>query len=241
MKNLSLIFTLCMAALAQIAVAADPEQASGDSADKKVFYLATRGIKDARAWFVSETVLESFMGENLYVTGQVKYDPENKTGQVKIALDATKFDTGIELRNTHLQSSRWLDAETYPEIIFESTEISFLETTTRDDIPTSLTVEATRYSVSGHLTIKGIKQPLDCVVESELFPAGELTRTAGFGEGDVARFKTQFPVHLPDFGIEVEEGLSGVSPQITIHFDSFASTDPQRFRDEVTKQNGSNP
>ena len=94
------------------------------------------------------TVRGSFAG----ATGTIDFDPASPgTGSVELHIPAASVNTGDEKRDAHLRSADFLDAGTYPEIVFKST-----------------TVRASRkdsFVVDGDLTIRGITKPATVNVE----------------------------------------------------------------------------
>jgi polyisoprenoid-binding protein YceI len=72
-------------------------------------------------------------------------DPTRSSAEVRI--DAASIATGNEQRDAHLRSPDFLDAETYPELVFRSTGVQ------RGD-------DADEYRVVGDLTVKGVSHPV---------------------------------------------------------------------------------
>jgi polyisoprenoid-binding protein YceI len=66
---------------------------------------------------------------------------------VNLSIKAASISTGVADRDGHLLSGDFLDAETYPELLFVSTAVKQVE----DDT----------YRVTGDLTIKGVSQSVD--------------------------------------------------------------------------------
>jgi polyisoprenoid-binding protein YceI len=67
-------------------------------------------------------------------------DPAASSVQLRIR--AASIDTGVADRDAHLRSPDFLDVETYPELVFSSTEVEQLDEDT--------------YRVTGDLTIKDV-------------------------------------------------------------------------------------
>ena len=76
-------------------------------------------------------------------------DPERSS--VDVTIKAASIDSGVADRDAHLRGSDFLDVESYPEIRFRSTAVSF-------DGPTSGRLE-------GELTIRDITRPVVLQVE----------------------------------------------------------------------------
>ena len=75
--------------------------------------------------------------------GVLELDPDHATqSRAHVRIDASSIDTREPQRDAHLRSPEFFDADTYPTITFETTEI---ERHTLDD-----------YEVAGNLTIRGV-------------------------------------------------------------------------------------
>lgn len=68
-----------------------------------------------------------------------------------LSIDVKSIDTNQSQRDEHLQSGDFFEADTYPEITFEST--SFLK------------VDTNNYKMIGNLTLKGATKPIELNVE----------------------------------------------------------------------------
>jgi len=60
-------------------------------------------------------------------SGQISYDPEARTGEIEIRIDAASLDTGFELRDEVLRGSDWFNVASFPDIIFRSQRFVFDE------------------------------------------------------------------------------------------------------------------
>jgi polyisoprenoid-binding protein YceI len=94
------------------------------------------------------TVRGAFSG----TTGVIEFDPAKpEAGGVELRIPAASVNTGDEKRDGHLRSADFLDAATYPEIVFQSTKV----TPKGKD----------RFVVDGDLTIRGTTKPVSVNVE----------------------------------------------------------------------------
>ncbi len=84
--------------------------------------------------------------------GHVETDETGRPIRVEARLDARSIHTGVADRDNHLRSPDFLDAETHPEIVFQSERITPLG--------------EGRYRVEGHLTLRGVTRPLGFEVET---------------------------------------------------------------------------
>lgn len=125
--------------------------------------------------------------------------------KVSLTIQAASIDTRNADRDAHLRSNDFFDMETYPEITFESTEV----TSSGDDT----------YTVTGNLTIKGVTKPVS--VDLEFTGAA----TDPFGNHRVG-FEGQTVVNRKDWGVNwnaaLEAGGVLVSEKVTLTFDISA-------------------
>jgi len=86
--------------------------------------------------------------------GTVVYNPENP-GQtaIDVSIKVKSIDTGLEMRDGHLKSNIWLNAEKYPEIRFKSKKLFKSEEGTQ--ITADLTIHGVTQEVTFPITIKG--------------------------------------------------------------------------------------
>ncbi len=82
-----------------------------------------------QATFYSSTLLEDITGMSTDVWGNISFnvqDIENTLeGEVKISTASLK--SGIDLRDEHIRSADWLNAEEYPEITFKIKDVTNLK------------------------------------------------------------------------------------------------------------------
>jgi len=71
--------------------------------------------------------------------------------EVHFELDVNSIDTNQEMRDTHLKSAEFFEAETYPKIAFKSTSFRKID----DD----------EYTLVGELTMKGVTKPVTLKAE----------------------------------------------------------------------------
>jgi len=74
-----------------------------------------------------------------------------KTAEIEFTVEAASIDTGVEMRDNHLHSDDFFNAEKYPELRFKSTGIKALN--------------ADEFQLDGHLTIRDITKPISLHVE----------------------------------------------------------------------------
>ncbi len=74
--------------------------------------------------FTSQAPLEDIVGTTNKIGGYVVFDPADpaKGGHGEFIVPVASLNSGIPLRDEHLQSAMWLDAETHPNITFRVDE-----------------------------------------------------------------------------------------------------------------------
>lgn len=100
--------------------------------------------------------------------GTLEMDGENVTSaKFKFKVDVNSVNTGIEMRDKHLKSADFFDAEKFNEITFNST---------------SITKKGKAYKLNGDLTIKGVTKNVtfDLVYGGLLKDDGQGNQKVGF-------------------------------------------------------------
>jgi len=142
--------------------------------------------------------------------GSFTYDPDDPTNSnVSVTVDLGSIDTGVERRDNHLRSADFFDVETYPTMMFESTEVRV--------------VDAEHLDIVGDLTIHGI-------TKSVTFEAEFLGMAPRRG-GQTSAFEATARVNRHDFDLTwnmLQEGLQIVGDDIDITIQIEANTPRQR-------------
>lgn len=157
----------------------------------------TFSFKDTKgrnqATFHSSTPLEDITGLSSEIWGTVTFDTQDLkntlTGEILIA--AASLKSGIELRDEHIRSEGWLDAEHYPTISFKIKEVKSVK---------KLDANKLEVIIVGDLTIKGITKQTESSVSLMYLEESEETK-ARF-PGDLLSVRTSFNIVLSDYGIE---------------------------------------
>ncbi len=101
---------------------------------------------------VKHMMLTTVRGAFSGATGVIDFDPAKpETGAIELRIPANSVNTGDAKRDGHLRSADFLDAETYPEIVFKSTKVT--------------PKQRNEYVVDGDLTIRGTTKPVVVNVE----------------------------------------------------------------------------
>ena len=150
--------------------------------------------KNSNITFESEADFETILGRTNTASGTVVADLVAGTGSVDVRVPVASLDTGIELRNKHLQSGDWLDARTSPELRFVSRSARKLEDGS--------------WEIAGDFTLHGVSKPLTLRAQVRPIPA-DAAKAAGLGKGDWLRVSAPFEVKLSEHGVEVPGKVAG--------------------------------
>lgn len=160
--------------------------------------------------FESDAEFENFTGQTHKVSGAINLDPKSGKGGGRIVVDIASIDTGIPMRNEHLQGEMWFNTAKFPQAVFEATSVK--------------RKGGDKYEVVGKLTLKGVTKTLKTEATAKYLKESEATRKAMF-MGDVVNVKTSFKIKLADFGIMIPDMTKGkVSETITVKLSVFGTT-----------------
>lgn len=154
-------------------------------ADAATFVVKADG--KSKATFVSDAPLETMVGKSAKVSGSLSVDPADirqTTGSFKAPVMSLRTDN--DLRDEHLQGDGWLDAEKYPNIHFEITEVIL----GKRDSPELKSGKNRKVRVKGKFTAHGVSKPV--VAEGTVSWSGKQLRV-----------KADFTVALEDHDISV--------------------------------------
>ncbi|MGK9475634.1 YceI family protein [Melioribacter sp. OK-6-Me] len=181
---------------------------------KSTFYFKEETGKNQIRFF-STTPLEDINGTGDQVSGRAELNPVNlKEGiKGKIVLNVNSINTGIKLRNKHLQSSNWLDSKKYPHITYEVAGVEKILASEGNK---------TKCILNGVLTMHGISRNIPVVVEIVYLHESKETRE--IAEGDLIGVSGNFSIKLSDFGVENKLIGNKVAENIDIKFNLVGST-----------------
>jgi polyisoprenoid-binding protein YceI len=135
--------------------------------------------------------------------GEARLRPDDPPASaVELRIRTASIDTGQPDRDAHLRSADFLDVETYPEMVFTSTEVAQVD----DEV----------YQVTGDLTIRDVTRPVSIdftLTGSALDPFGNLR--VGF-EGAVAIKRSEWGL---TWNTPLDTGGVLVSDRIQVEFD----------------------
>lgn len=153
---------------------------------------------DAQMTFTSDAPLEFIKGTSNAVVGYAIAGEGGELLAGEFQLSIESIDTGIPMRNKHMQSKRWLEAESFPNIVFriaETTDITLAKSS--DDFST--------YDVTliGDMTIKGITREMSIPATITRMPESDRTKVRF--PGDLLAIRCAFPIVLSEFGVGVDD------------------------------------
>ncbi len=185
----------------------------------KTFYIDNQAGSN-QVTFVNEAPIEDFTGVCNKVQGQCKLDPkalESFTGKFSIRVQDMK--TGIDLRDTHLNSEDWLDSTKNPEVIVDVTKVEDVKKTGANTATMTLV---------GNCSLHGKTNPVK--IPATLTYLDETPKTQERIKGDLLRIRAEFNVKLADYDITGPKasqivGLK-VANDIAVKASVYGSTEP---------------
>jgi polyisoprenoid-binding protein YceI len=150
---------------------------------------------------VKHMMISTVKGQFSDVEGTLEWDGENfETASVSARIDTSSVTTFNEMRDNHLRTNDFFNAEQWPDITFQSTRI---EVTGDDEL-----------KIHGDLTIRDITRPV--VLDTEF--DGLLAQDA-FGKARAA-FTATAQINRKDYGVNwnqaLEAGGIAVSDKVKI-------------------------
>lgn len=186
------------------------------------FNLNAKGVKtitlnnkvgNNQAQFSSRAPLENIDGGTATVTGTFVLDLSNleaTTGKISVAVNT--MQTGISLRDRHLQEKDWLDGESYPAITFEVKKLAGVQ------VVSSAGGKGVAKAVAeGVFSLHGVTKNLSVAIEITYIEKSP---------NDVVMVKVgDFPVALKEYGITGRKGIVGskVGETITVKATLYGS------------------
>jgi len=159
-----------------------------------------------QASFFSTTPLEDITGVSNDVQGNVTFDVNDfSTLKGKILISVASLKTGIDLRDEHLRSANWLDAESYPEAVFEIKKVSDIQV---------LEANKLRSKVTGDFTTHGVTR--EVVADATVTYLDESEDTKQRAPGDLLGVQAKFKIVLSEFDVDNSVLGQKVSDKIEI-------------------------
>jgi len=145
-----------------------------------------------QAMFFSSTPLEDVTGLSNDVKGTITFDVGDvSTLKGSISISTASLKTGIDLRDGHLQSENWLDAESYPEITFVIKNVSNVK---------SLEDNKLEVKVVGDFTTHGVTKEVIADITMTFLDESEQTKKKA--PGDLLGVEAKFSIVLSDYEVD---------------------------------------
>ncbi len=189
------------------------------TAAEKRFIIDDPGGRNV-ARFESKAPLENIVGTTNSITGWVSFDPDDlgKGYAAEITVDLATLKTGIDMRDGHLRSDKYLDTEKYPKA---SLKITKIELGGKNSIKPG---ETAAIKATGLFTIHGVTKPVDIAAKVGYFPENKELGPMGY-PGEMLNVDGGFVIKLADFNIERPQMLIlKLSEDVTVSVNFTATT-----------------
>ncbi len=167
-----------------------------------------------QATFFSSTPLEDISGMSSDVKGSVSFDPQDIKNTLKgeISISTASLKSGIALRDKHIRSADWLDAENYPDITFEIKEVKDVKQIDKQTVAVTLI---------GDFTVHGVTKEVESKAKLIYLEESEMTKMKM--PGDLLSVRASFNINLSDFGVEHMALGKKVSDEIEVNVNIVGS------------------
>lgn len=159
--------------------------------------------------FKSQAPLEDIIGTTNQISGHIAFDPQHpeKGGHGEFTVPLASLNTGIPLRDEHLRSADWLDANAHPNVKLEIKEAKNLK-------PVKVTNESATYDVTlvADFTLRGKTKRLEIPGRLTYLKESELTKTKL--PGNLLAARAAFDVNLSDFGVTGPKGMGLIGTKV---------------------------
>jgi polyisoprenoid-binding protein YceI len=145
-----------------------------------------------QASFFSTTPLEDITGVSNAVKGKVTFNVADiKTLKGSVSIPVSSLKTGIDLRDEHMKSKNWMDAENYPDVTFLIKNVSDVKIEADNKMQIKVTGDFTAHGVTKEITVSVSLTYLD---ESE--------QTMQRAPGDLLGVQATFNIILSEYDID---------------------------------------
>ena len=170
------------------------------------------------ATFTTEAPLEDIVGTTRMVEATLMINPLNVSQNPKamVKVDLSALNSGIDLRDEHMKSEKFLNTAKHPYATFALTGIS----------GTSVLKDATKTNVklTGDLTLHGVTKKISVPATLTYFKQNENTKSKL--AGNLLKANAIFNIKMSDYGVEVPSMmLMKVSNDVKITLDYVATDD----------------
>ncbi|RJS19276.1 YceI family protein [Corallococcus sp. H22C18031201] len=163
--------------------------------------------------FVLDAPLEVINGLSNDIHGRVDIQGTKVSGKFQVPVRSLK--TGNDTRDGHLQNDRWLDAQKYPDIVFEFKDVVL---PAAPEVGKPLKVKA-----KGQFTVHGVTREEPVEVTATFFQ--ETAETRNRAAGELLRVRAKFQIPLEAYGVKRTEALVlKVGETAEVSIDAWGST-----------------
>lgn len=175
--------------------------------------------RDAQLTFTSDAPLEHIKGTSNQAIGYAvaPSDGESTASLLKgeFHVSIASIDTGIPMRNEHLQSGRWLNAEEHPDLVFV---LDGAEKVSRADGKAPEGMEIWNAELFGTMSFRGVSKPFRTAARITTMPESQVTQRRA--PGDLLIIRSEFPIDLREYGLN-DPGMSAGKVAETVEVDVF--------------------
>ncbi len=173
-----------------------------------VFYVDDPAHND-QVTFKSSAPLEDIVGTTNTITGYLVFDPANPTkgGRGELSVPVASIETGIPMRDGHMQGKGWLDAEAYPNITLTITDVKDVK-----EVKTSDAFQTYDVTLVGDFSIKGTSKSMK--IPGRVTYLKESEETKKKMQGNLLAARATFDLKLADFGITGPEGAGLIGTKV---------------------------
>jgi polyisoprenoid-binding protein YceI len=205
----SLVLTLLLSLMAVFAVNAQTKNPCNPcSKSGTVFHFKDQMGRNT-VTFKSQAPLEDIIGTTNQINGHFSFDPQHpeKGGHGEFSILVASLNTGIPLRDEHLRSADWLNADAYSDAKLKIKKIKNIK-------PVKVTKETATYDVTliADFTLHGKTRVLEIPGRITYMKESDLTRTKL--PGDLLAARATFDVSLSDYGVRGPAGKGLIGTQV---------------------------
>ena len=159
--------------------------------------------------FTSEAPLEDIVGTSSQVSGYIVFDPTSpkRGGRGVLSVPVASINTGIPLRDEHLQGPAWLDTAKYPNITFHIDDSKNVKAVSKTS-----TFQTYDLTLVGRFSLHGRDKEIE--VPARITYMEESAKTLQKMPGNLLAGRATFTLRLADFGISGPPGMDIIGSKV---------------------------
>jgi len=184
------------------------------------YYTITN--RDRQIYFESNAPLEDIKGQSNRVIGYAIVS-SNTPGKIVAGewhLPVKSMKTGIKKRNGHLASDMWLDAKSFPDIVFHITETKDLKV-----VKTTPNFASYTTTLVGDMTLHGVTHTIS-IPNSTITMMNASAATRKVAKGNLLAIHSKFSVSLKDYGVSHPVIGEKVANNVKLDVSLYLSSEP---------------